>query len=164
MNNKLNNIVCKAESAEHGAEIIKAFKALGVDTGVLEGSSIRYYYGIKDNIFRSMNANNVIDDVKVVTLQELQSLTKKVDSHSELTFPREMMVSNNKNHDQYKRLVLGIFNGCYHAVNEKEIQAFFENTQYVVKSYAFAEEITETVKMTLEQIEEKLGHKIEIIK
>lgn len=114
MNHNLNNTVVLSLNPEHGAEVIKAWKALGVDTRDYEGFSIiNPYYGIdKDgdfNCYSALEVNN--EKMDIITLSELQAMAEP-----QLTFPREMMVSDTLGGLERKTIpstVLGMFNGRY---------------------------------------------------
>ena len=67
----MKNVVVKVKSKEHGAEVIQAFKDLGVDVDDLKGSVICGYYGLFNGEFYFMETPK---NSQVITLEELKAM------------------------------------------------------------------------------------------
>lgn len=93
MNHNLNNTVVLSLNPEHGAEIIKAWKALGVDVDDYVGVFIGNYYGIVNGFFQDIPSSLINEyGLKIITLPELQAMAEPCKytraEKSNVPFPR----------------------------------------------------------------------------
>ena len=67
----MKNVVVKVTSEEHGAEVIQAFKDLGVETRYMKGRETGWYYGLFDGLF---DYERIPLNSQVITLEELKAM------------------------------------------------------------------------------------------
>ena len=92
----MKNVVVKVTSEEHGAEVIKAFKDLGVDVKWADGDLVGYYYGLFNGEF---DCNSNPRSSQVITLEELKAMAKP--------YPKMMWVWDEDGDTPQKREVIG---------------------------------------------------------
>lgn len=151
----INNIVCQVLNPEHGAKVIEAFKALGVDTA-FDGSAVGSYYGTIDGKFKS---TSFLTGLTEFTLEQLQAMAQP-----KLTFPREMMVWDEGGADEpKKRTVIAFFDKCYHAIADETAISSTYGCYSVVK-WQYASEIPAKKQHTQKELEAIVGYEFEIVK
>lgn len=94
MKKELNNIVVEVLDLEHGKEVIKTFKELGVDTNGNIGNCTSWFYGLINNDFNPYNNDKIKQsNAKIITLDELKDMKPKED-----VYPKLMWVIDNHEH------------------------------------------------------------------
>lgn len=142
----MKNVVVEVTSEEHGAEVIQAFKDLGVDTETFKGTETGWYYGLFDGEFNLMESPY---NSQVITLEELKAMANP--------YPKVMWVWDFENQDAIKREVLN-------EIEHKGIKGYITFDGEDLYVYRNAKDIIEPTEITLEQIAEKFGVKVEQIK
>lgn len=142
----MKNVVVEVTSKEHGAEVIQAFKDLGVDTGTFKGCEVGFYYGLLDGEFF---LSGTPQNSQVITLEELKAMKNP--------YPKVMWVWDFENQDAIKREVLN-------EIEHKGIKGYITFDGEDLYFYRNAKDIIEPTEITLEQIAEKFGVKVEQIK
>jgi hypothetical protein len=91
----MKNVVVKVKSAEHGENVIQAFKDLGVFKGFMSGNNVGSYYGLFHGEFTFSTSPH---NSQVITLEELQAMANH--------YPNEMMVWDDDEECAVQREVL----------------------------------------------------------
>ena len=89
---KWDNISIKVISKLHGANVIKFWQSIGVDTKYYKGTDINHHYGLFNGEFDSFYRVDARTNHKILTLEEAIAIRDK----DKKTFPREMYVWNDK--------------------------------------------------------------------
>ena len=147
----MKNQVIKVLNKEHGKRVIEYWKDKGVDTynylgnTTEDGGHSYIYYGIIDDIFDNYCLEQVLHtDTEIIHLPE------------ERSFPRVMMVGDNENYINTRRVVIAY--KCNRYIAWADASTFEEAEESKsVTSWMFAEEIDEpkTVELTVDQLLEK---------
>ena len=126
----MENHVIKALTPEHGAEVIKYFRSLGIKT-TLEGKNCEsngdsyIYYGVIDGLFDCYTLQYVRNEnIPIKTLEEC--MTK---------YPRVMLVRDDIDSEWERRVVIAYKNNKYIAWKEA---TSFEKAKYVTETYAWS--------------------------
>ena len=144
----MNNKVIKVLDREHGKRVIEFFKQY-CNTGGFVGDIVGYYYGIIDGKFHFWEPDELRNNAEIIELPE------------EKTYPRVMMVSDDKM-TWGKRVVFMEKCGGYLSWLFAET---LEETEKIVGTsfWKYAKEI-EPIQVTLEEIAEWKGvHREQII-
>ena len=144
----MNNKVIKVLDIEHGKKVIKFWEKY-CDTGRMIGDTVGDYYGLINGRFDFWT----IDEVR-------QNNAEIIELPEEKTYPRVMMVSDNKM-TWGKRVVFMEKNGGFLAWESAET---LEEAEKIVGNtfWKYAKEI-EPIQVTLEEIAEWKGVHIEQI-
>ena len=142
----MKNVVVEVTSEEHGAEVIQAFKDLGVDVDNYKGIINGWYYGLFEGQFNLMESPY---NSQVITLKELKAIANP--------YPKMMLVWDFENQDAIKREVIN-------EIEHKGIKGYITFDGEDLYVYRNAKDIIEPTEITLEQIAEKFGVKVEQIK
>ena len=148
----MNNKVIKVLDIEHGKKVIAFFKQY-CDTGGLVGTSIDIYYGIINEEFDRWTTEEVIKhNAEIIEL------------HEEKTYPRVMLVSDDKIKWDNQRVVFMEKCGGFLAWKGAETLQEAENETSTI-FWKYAKEI-EPIEVTLEEIAEwkKVSKELIIIK
>lgn len=105
----------------------------------------------------------ILQGYEILTIDQLLDFQEE-----DKTFPRWMMVGNNENEIDNKRIVLcKLPDGAaqpYIVVIGANVENYKNGHTYKTATYKYAKEIDEPVEMTLEQVCKELGREIKIIK
>ena len=131
--------VIKIESQAHALEVKKYFESLGYDADCIDFEDDFIYYGIDED-------ENMVDGWRKTQVieggYEIVELPKP--------FPRMMMVRDGDGSEWYKKLVVGVFNGHYLALElAKSIEDIDCDNSALF--WSEAKEI-EPVKVTIEEL------------
>ena len=142
----MENVVVEVTSEEHGAEVIQAFKDLGVDVGLAKGIIDGFYYGLFNGWFDYRSKPH---ESQVITLEELKAMANP--------YPKVMWVWDFENQDAIKREVIN-------EIEHKGIKGYITFDGEDLYVYRNAKDIEKPTEITLEQIAEKFGVNVEQIK
>ena len=139
----MDNKVIKVLDREHGKKVIEFWKQYCA-TGVLEGTSIGYYYGIINGEFDIWRINEVREaKAEIIELPE------------EKTYPRVMLVSDDgMNWDNQRVVFMEKCGGFLAWINAKTLEEAEKKVD--TRFWKYAKEI-EPVEVTLEEIAEWKG-------
>lgn len=130
----MKNVVVKVTSEEHGAEVIQAFKNLGVDTNNHNGNNVGNYYGLFDGVFDFLR---IPLSSQVITLEELKAMAN--------SYPKMMWVWDNNPDQAHEGYVVG------HLEHEGNKVFVIDDGEYY-QAYKNAKDIEEPIEITLEEL------------
>lgn len=173
----LNNTVIKVLNREHGQKVKAFFEKNGVDTNNYnfiyskEEGDTTIYYGLVDGYFTNISLNDIIripNKIKIINLpmeNTIQIGEETIDLS--LPFPREMYVSNGPITHLSNADIRTVITVSTAGKSSKVIAVVNKNTSFNGEDdiclWQYCKEIPPVKKMTVAEIEEKLGYKVEVI-
>lgn len=179
MINKYNNTVIQSKGGEHGKRVIEWWKEQGMDLDTYSGCSIGYYYGLIDSVFgywRTLPANITIIELPESNPQDLSCLERKrnlVYDDTNVDTSEQNVDTSEQNVDTSPKIIdLSNVEGVKMMVSDDE-ENWFTRKIIAKRNDAVIDSILtkwyffrpiEVKKVTMQQVEELFGCKVEIVK